>query len=473
MKKHFKSLKRYAALWLSIAMLVGSVYINSDENSLATENVGGVAEDSLDDAIQQPQHDENTEADGSDTVKTVRATASDLLDEVEDGEVIDDTSTDSNAVIDGEGEDATESDAILDVDIATLPNALLSTATSSNVVNPNAASFLRLDSSITGSIATPSDFAIGKAGTKTMKIAYLFDFQDIAEGDRSSIGAEIVIPKGFDVDESTIETDSNWTTTVTTNDDGDNLIIFKNIGNLTTLRQTLVIVQDAQYLINHLSERHIYNFQSKFYNNYGNENQALVVRNEGDEATDSFTFEADNTTPTWTVDPVCNNETWKPKDIFGTNYKVDKINEFNNSAGEDFITGKLNKDNNGACASFCYDNKYLIVKFKKTLGYIADDTIFRFMTEVLPIYTYNGKQYYGIIVNYTDVNGNTIHICNDSISNNIEKYNAFQVFDGEYSLQAADIANQYTGDNIKQFATYNGSTISDILYNEGTFEIKV
>ena len=41
MNRHLKKIKRYAALWLSIAMLAGSVYINGDENSLATENVGG------------------------------------------------------------------------------------------------------------------------------------------------------------------------------------------------------------------------------------------------------------------------------------------------------------------------------------------------------------------------------------------------------------------------------------------------
>ncbi len=444
MGKNKTKIKRLAALWLSLAMLVGSVYTSSNYSSLADQTGLKILE-----GFKAENNKSSGSSDSSDGVTAVKATA-DNSDEITDGDVIDDTTSNFDAI---DGDIATASNA------NAIKIARLTSSEDKIVIATSPNSYIKLFEDEDTVIKDPSDFTAGKYGSKTMKIDFRLDPTiDIPDGQKTNIGGEIIVPKGFKLDTSTLESDNNWKVEETTNEDGDTVLVYKSQRKLVFVRQTLLIEQDAQYLINNLDTKNEYKFALKLYSNYGEENQKLIVKNESDDETASFSFVLDDTEPTWTVDVQNNGITYKPSDF--TSYS---------SSAADNVTNSFSDVNNSNLFK-----SGLVVRYHKTKGYMTDGTLFKILTEGLPRSISSGNQTYQFYIRYTDINDNVINL---PISYS-DRNDIYSATNGEYKLQAAELSNRSTTGFIKEFQVISGSspsnsTYADVLYNEGTLEIKV
>ena len=459
MKKQGINFKRLTAFWLSVVLLIGSVYTGNNYNSYADQK----AQEILESFKSENNKDNNSSDTGS--ITAIKATASDSG-EITDGEVYDDTATGSDAIEDGKVATASNANAI---------KSLTAPAGNKYVVD-ELTSYIKLFEGADGSISDPADFAICKYGTKTMKIDFKIDPTiDIPEGSRTGVGGEIIVPKGFIVDETTLKSDDNWDVSVVKSDGEDTVIVYKSKNKLTYYRQTFLIEQDAQFLINNLSTYNKYKFAARLYYNYGEADQTLIVDNAANDDTASFSFNVENEEPTWTIQVQNNGITYNPKDIYGDPNSYADTTRYNSYSYDYLFTSSTSIDN--------MFNNGLVVKYHKTKGYITDDILFKFMTEDIPKPTGTIKgenvEYSTICVRYIDDDGNTIYIplYDDNISKYYCKYTS-NCRKGEYELDAAGISNQSKSESaiVKEFRVLPNTdniTYGEALYNAGTLEILV
>ena len=431
-----KKFKKIIALLLSLAMIEGSIYTSNSYFYAARESASSLK---INRGIQEA------------LLKSLKASNSDAENEniVTDGDVAYDLATASKA----KTENIEDGDIL---SIASAGNALLSLATASNVdkiVNRSAVSCIKLES-VDGTISDPDDFAIGKSGTRNIRLRWIIAPSDIKNMQTpEDVAVEIFIPNGFVPDTTTLETDASWESSYSTISEGT-IIILRYVGSSfnDTLNQSIMVVQNAKTLLDNLSTQNTYEFSAKLYNNYENSNKALVVKTEAADKTDGFSFNADNTTPTWDVSTENNDTTWKPRQI---------IKDWHNSASSDWST-------KGSYTTFNYDKKLIVRYEKKDKGYISGDVSFNFPIETLPLYTVNSKQYYQIYASYTDEYGNVLYFNDQAVT---ESSSYFDVCDGQWVFDAGAIANMADSGDFKTNA--DGYTYGEILYNKGTFEIQV
>ena len=472
------NLKRLTAFWLSVVLLIGSVYTGNNYNSYADQK----AQEILESFKSENNKDNNSSDLGS--ITAVKATASDSG-EITDGEVYDDTATGSDAIEDGEVATASNANAIRS----------LRSSGAKQAINKTPSSYIKLFDGSSSFISNPDDFAIGKYGTKTIMLDLRIDpEQDIPEGMKVNVGADVIIPKGFTVNEeasTSLKSNDNWEITITDNDsDKDTIIKFKSINTLTYIRPTFYVEQDAQYLINNLSTYYEYKFEVKLYSNYGDEqNQTLIVESEGDSDTASFSLSVDNyEEPDWSIDVQNNGITYKSSEFgywSGWNGAADDVSSYFNYDYSWYKPTEYNTDNN---INTVFDGG-LVVKYHKTKGYVTDDTIFKFVTEAIPKPKegywedgeYKQREYSQVCVRFIDDNGNTIYFpIYDDETRESEWYYNSNTSNGKYALNAAELSNKTQSEDalVKEFkvisdASPANSTSGDILYNEGTLEILV
>ncbi len=451
MGKHKTKIKRLAAFWLSIAMLCGSIYSSNNYTSLADQTGLNLLE-----SFKAENRKGSNSSDSSGGITAVKATAANSG-EITDGDVEDDTATTSDA----------------DGDVATASNAnairSLRATVATKVKEEIKSSISYVTGGVTGAIATPGDFAIGKNGTKDMKIAYSIDItNDFKDEDTSDIGAEIVIPYGFSPKNYELKGDDalKWSVEYELVDNnepyGGGIIKIKTSAHITdTLEASFEILQDAQALINNLSATNEYKFALNLYTNYSTGSPTRLVKEGGSEdETTSFAFkEADNSNPTWTVELY--NDGIKNNDIV--------------YSPKDFSTGR-SRASEDAYKTYSYltsneFDKGIVIKYTKTEGYISDDTIFKFVTEKLPLYNDESL----VLVRFIDEYENVVYLT----AKGTPYLTPNTVTNGEYTLNAAKMANDsYTDGVVERFttikdATPNNSTYADIFYRKGTFEIRV
>ncbi len=439
MGKQKTKIKRLAALWLSIAMLFGSIYTSSDYSSLADQTGLNILE-----SFKAENSKSSEGSHGSNSITAVKATAanSNTSNELQDGVDIE------NDLVTASGSDT------IDGDIATASNANAIRALTSNVreiVRDEIKSTMEYVNSISGSIENASDFAIGKVGTNHLMLRCTIDVKNDFPLDKTDdIGAEIIIPKGFKITNFDVPEDElGWKGEYVLNDNTDaysgGIIKLQCQAHLTDkLIVTFEIFQNAQIIINNLSTAHIINFPLNLYVDYSTNSPSLLVASSGDERTTELLLqEADNSDPTWTVTVERNGLTLKPS--------------YFSSSGMDASENAYRTYSSLYSSAF---NEGLVVKYTKTRGYIADNTLFKFMAEKLPLY----NNTYTVAVRYTDEYGNVLNLSGSNLNYGTTATN------GQFKLMAAQKANTFTA---VAGATPQNSTYADIFYNAGAFEIRV
>ncbi len=458
MKKHGMNFKRLTAFWLGVTLLIGSVYTSNNYSSYADQKAQEILENFK---AENSKSSDSGSSVSSDGITSVKATAANS-DEITDGEVYNDNATDSNAVEDGEIATASNANAF----------AVLKSSANKVVPEHELYSYIKLPEDSIEFISSPDDFGICKYGTKTICIEARIDSEDIPGGLKESVGGEIIIPKGFTVNEeasSSLKSNTNWDITINNNDsDSDTVIAFKGIRSLTYIVVQFYVEQDELYLLDNLSTYSEYKFVLNLYGNYENEeNRTCVVENLGDDETSCFSLSADDyEEATWTnIDIQNNGRVYTPKDL--AQYPDRPANVEFTGDGSYLPYYRYNDSQIGSLF-----DKGIVVKYHKTRGYIKDDVIFKFMTEKLP------KGNYCVCIRYVDDNGNIIYIpvYDDNTSDYWDRYYHSTFQSGEYKLQESEIINQITTTGtIKKFATprsISGNyTYGEILYNAGTLEI--
>ena len=424
-------IKRLVAFWLSIAMFAGSIYTSNNYNTLADQTSLKLLE-----SFKAENGKSGNSINSLDGIKAVKATAANSG-EITDGDVIDDTTTNSNALIEGKLATASNANAIARL-----------TSSGEKIVVDKINSSIEYINSISGSIEDVSDFGIGKIGTNHLMLRCTVDVKNDFPIDRiDDIGAEIIVPKGFKIYNFEVPEDElGWKGEYVLNDNKDEysggIIKLQCQAHLTDkLIVTFEIFQNAQILINNLSTTHIFNFPLNLYADYSTASPALIVASSGDEKTTELEFpEADNSDPIWSVTVERNGLKLKPSDFSSNGYNASEDAYYDNT----YLYNSASKFNSG-----------LVVKYTKTRGYIADNTLFKFMPEKLPLY----DNKYTIAARYTDEYGNVVSI-----------YSRERVINGQFKFMAAQESNTFTA---VSGATPQNSTYADIFYNAGTFEIRV